>query len=289
MPEAYHLRAEPHDTDSAQKYSRTFTLEDPSCTSPGCPFKWAGLPGGCTASAGILSYREIEEVLAGSNIEPTYDKTDAVKYFTWNHNQWAAYDDEQTFQQKIKYANNQGLGGLLIWAIDQDDSNLDALRGVIYPKNLTVGNPTDDVNYWNNQQPGTCETTACGGSCSPGTIEITTVACPKGGKHAQPQKLCCPIASAPNPSTCHWRGGPGLCNGQCHGGEVALASSVDGGNGHCRDGRQFYVSCSNTTACWLSCTELTLLRLRSAVQSQKLPMVAASTVAGKINALLTRL
>ncbi|EEA26608.1 hypothetical protein PMAA_076690 [Talaromyces marneffei ATCC 18224] len=86
--------------------------------------------------------------------------------------------------------------------------------------------------------PGACETTSCGGSCSPGTIEITTVTCPSGGK--KPQKLCCPIASAPDPSTCTWRGGPGLCNGQCHGGEVALASSKDGGNGHCSDGRQFY-------------------------------------------------
>uniref|UniRef100_A0A093UKJ6 Uncharacterized protein n=1 Tax=Talaromyces marneffei PM1 TaxID=1077442 RepID=A0A093UKJ6_TALMA len=94
------------------------------------------------------------------------------------------------------------------------------------------------VSYWENQQPGACETTSCGGSCSPGTIEITTVTCPSGGK--KPQKLCCPIASAPDPSTCTWRGGPGLCNGQCHGGEVALASSKDGGNGHCSDGRQFY-------------------------------------------------
>ena len=132
----------------------------------------------------------------------------------------------------------------MIWSIDQDDSNLDALRGVLYPEDLKSVSVANNVSYWQNQQPGACETTTCGGSCSPGTIEVTTVPCPKGGKNAQPQKLCCPLASAPNPSTCTWRGGEtsSLCNGQCHGGEVALASSKDGGktNHHCTDGLQFY-------------------------------------------------
>ena len=220
-------------------YSRTFELSNPSCKQPGCPFKGGGTAGACTATSGILSYREITDVITSKDITPTYDKAAGVKYFTWDVNQWASYDDEQTFQQKIHYANDQGLGGVLIWAIDQDDSNLDALRGVLYPEQLKATNDVaNDVSYWQNQQPGACETTSCGGSCSPGTIEITTVACPSGGN--KDQKLCCPISSAPDPSTCHWRGDPWFCNGQCHGGEVALASSVDGGNGHCHDGRQFY-------------------------------------------------
>lgn len=113
----------------------------------------------------------------------------------------------------------------------------------MYPQELKSVSIANNVSYWQNQQPGACETTSCGGSCSAGTIEITTLACPKGGKD---QKLCCPISSAPDPSTCHWRGGEtsSLCNGQCHGGEVALASSKDGSktdkNHHCIDGRQFY-------------------------------------------------
>lgn len=217
-------------------YSRTFELSDPSCDTPGCPFAGGALPGACTQNSGTLSYSEITDVLASGNITPTYDEAAGVKYFTWNVNQWASYDDEETFQQKIHYANSQGLGGLLIWSIDQDDRNLDALRGVLYPQNLIANNDiANDVSYWQNQQPGACETTSCGGSCSPGTIEITTVSCPSGGN--SPQKLCCPIAAAPDPSTCTWRGDPWFCNGQCHGGEVALASSVDGGNGHCHDGR----------------------------------------------------
>ncbi|GLA25444.1 hypothetical protein AnigIFM63326_002145 [Aspergillus niger] len=216
-------------------YSRTFELSDKSCTKPGCPFKGGAIEGACTKNSGTLSYSEMTDLLASYNITPTYDKVAGVKYFTWNENQWGSYDDQETFQQKIEFANSQGLGGLLIWSVDQDDRNLDALRGVLYPGDIKVENDIgNDVSYWENQNPGTCETTECGGICSPGTIEITTVSCPSGGK--KPQKLCCPLSSAPDPSSCTWRGGPGLCNGQCHGGEVALASSKNGGNGHCIDG-----------------------------------------------------
>ncbi|KAE8553815.1 hypothetical protein EYB25_002353 [Talaromyces marneffei] len=200
-------------------YSRTFQLSDKTCTTPGCPFKGGAIAGACTQNSGTLSYSEITDVLASQNITPVYDEKAGIKYFTWNQDQWASYDDEETFQQKIEFANEQGLGGLLIWSVDQDDRNLDALRGVLYPDDVKAENDIgDNISYWENQQPGACETTSCGGSCSPGTIEITTVTCPSGGK--KPQKLCCPIASAPDP--------------------MALASSKDGGNSHCSDGRQFY-------------------------------------------------
>lgn len=86
-------------------YSRTFTLKDPSCNTPGCPFSGGGTQGACTKNSGTLSYREITEVLSSTGVTPTYDQTDGVKYFSWNSNQWASYDDEETFQQKIHYAN----------------------------------------------------------------------------------------------------------------------------------------------------------------------------------------
>ncbi|OJJ03024.1 hypothetical protein ASPVEDRAFT_134350 [Aspergillus versicolor CBS 583.65] len=99
----------------------------------------------------------------------------------------------------------------------------------------------DDVSYWESQHPGDCQTTDCGKHCSPGFIEMESLSCPDGSDSEW--RICCPLSSAPDPSTCHWRGGDNggsLCNGQCHGGEVALSSAVNGGNGHCADGRQFY-------------------------------------------------
>lgn len=126
----------------------------------------------------------------------------------------------------------------MLWAIDQDDRNCDALRGVLYPQDLVMTDSLkDDVSYWQSQHPGDCQTTECGKHCSPGFIEMESLSCPDGSDSEW--RICCPLSSAPDPSTCHWRGGDnggGLCNGQCHGGEVALSSAVNGGNGHCADG-----------------------------------------------------
>jgi chitinase len=100
-------------------YGRSFTLADPSCTTPGCPFSGASNPGPCTNTAGILGYYEIMDILAQkSSITPVHDATDAVNYFVFDDNQWVSYDDAVTFQQKVSWANSVGLGGAMIWASD---------------------------------------------------------------------------------------------------------------------------------------------------------------------------
>lgn len=65
---------------------------------------------------------------------PYHEEDAAVKYITWGGDQWVSYDDFDTFQQKIDFANGLGLGGLLIWAIDLDNKDLDALSAVVYPE-----------------------------------------------------------------------------------------------------------------------------------------------------------
>jgi chitinase len=47
-----------------------------------------------------------------------------------NTNRLQSYDDATTFKAKIDYANKMGLSGLMVWAIDQDDSDLSALTAV---------------------------------------------------------------------------------------------------------------------------------------------------------------
>jgi chitinase len=67
-------------------YGRSFTLSDPSCTGPGCGFSAGGDPGSCTASAGTLSFAEIEDVIANKNPTVTLDSKAGVKIVTWNGN-----------------------------------------------------------------------------------------------------------------------------------------------------------------------------------------------------------
>ncbi|KAI0908034.1 hypothetical protein F4823DRAFT_564268 [Ustulina deusta] len=45
--------------------------------------------------------------------------------------QWISYDDKRTFKQKIDWANEVGLGGVMIWSVDQDDESFSALSGLI--------------------------------------------------------------------------------------------------------------------------------------------------------------
>ncbi|KAK8127253.1 bacteriodes thetaiotaomicron symbiotic chitinase, partial [Apiospora sp. TS-2023a] len=100
-------------------YGRAFTLQDPSCTSPGCQFSGGAKPGVCTQTSGYLSYYEIQEILAKNpGIKVIHDEKAAVKYFTWDNNQWISYDDRDTFKQKVEWANGVGFSGSLIWASD---------------------------------------------------------------------------------------------------------------------------------------------------------------------------
>lgn len=105
-------------------YGRAFTLADPSCKTPGCPFCGASKRGPCSNTGGMLAYYEIMSILQGgsgkkrSKITPVHDKEAAVNYFTFDNDQWISYDDKTTFKQKINWANSIGLGGALIWASD---------------------------------------------------------------------------------------------------------------------------------------------------------------------------
>ncbi|KAI1340016.1 hypothetical protein F5Y15DRAFT_423445 [Xylariaceae sp. FL0016] len=61
---------------------------------------------------------------------PYTDTTAGVEYMVYNRNQWVSYDSATTFEAKIDYANEMGLAGLMVWAIDQDDPNLTALKAI---------------------------------------------------------------------------------------------------------------------------------------------------------------
>jgi chitinase len=98
-----------------------------------------------------------------------------------------------------------GLGGLLIWSIDQDTDDLEALRAVIYPKTLNAySRGARDQNHWEDAAMGDCRVTDCGLSCNPGEILISKQPCGSAKavtRHSNQQdsSLCCPLSSAPDP------------------------------------------------------------------------------------------
>ncbi|TPX21388.1 hypothetical protein DIZ76_015345 [Coccidioides immitis] len=219
-------------------YGRSFQLQDPACDKPGCVFKGGAAKGACSGESGILTYREIMAMIKTDKLKPFHDKTAGVKYITYSGDQWVSYDDAETFKQKKELAKELGLGGYLIWAIDQDDDDLSALQAVIAPKRLgDFKDNAKDKSLYDDAYIPDCYVTGCDGNCKAGFIKITEQKC---GKDDKKSKLCCPLAGAPNPDDCTWRGTAPLCNGHCNDDEVLLQLNKWGSGHHCNDGHKAY-------------------------------------------------
>ena len=112
-------------------YGRSFTMADSSCWQPWCQFSTAGNPGDCSGTAGILYYAEIASSNESLNVATYYDPVTTVKVNVFNGNQWISYDDEQSWADKLAYLTGHCISGVMIWAIDQDTGQYDALAGLL--------------------------------------------------------------------------------------------------------------------------------------------------------------
>lgn len=239
-------------------YGRSFTLADPSCSTPNgaCKFTRGANPGPCSQASGILDYQEISDTITKYNLQPVHDETAGVKWITWDSNQWISYDDAQTFQQKHDFANKRCLGGLMVWAMDQVDQT--ANNGFGGAAAASGVNVTPDQQASANQgtadqqAKSTCYTANCGISCKAGTNPVaqsngqpgqlsTNDRCPK----KQYRSLCCDDKT--QVGKCTWRGyrGAGLsCTSGCASGETELTTNTnqhtDKGDKDCHGGLQSY-------------------------------------------------
>ncbi|KAG9123023.1 hypothetical protein FRC07_000343, partial [Ceratobasidium sp. 392] len=235
-------------------YGRSFQLANSACTTPGCQFTGPAKAGACTGAAGILSYSEIQAAIGGNAVNKKraatvqWDKTAAVKYAYWG-DQWISYDDSDTFQQKLDYANKLGLGGMLIWAIDQDDgdySAMDAVSGVVGKDNIKLNIKKDGQTALKAVEPlkDVCTTTKCSATpkCPAGKLAVgvqstadkLSASCKKG----QSQLVCCPSDNMPQ--SCRWAGSAPNCEtlGKCGDGEEELARDSYGGGEKCTKGKK---------------------------------------------------
>ena len=231
-------------------YGRSFTLSNPSCTEGGCPFSAGGNPGPCTASAGTLSYAEIEDIIAAGATQ-RQDNASASVIVTWNNNQWVSYDNPTTLGLKMDYANTRCLGGVMVWAASTDDAQGTAISALAGKAGRTA---LSDAQLARSSKAidGKCVWSDCSESCPPGTQAITSGSGKSGGfveiydvcPNGKKRTFCCPTANAPK---CQWRNsGLGhFCGGSCKKGEVAVASDTNVNGYSCWTGHQS-LCCTNT-------------------------------------------
>jgi chitinase len=104
--------------------------------------------------------------LPSAGATPIKDTTAAVNYMVYGKDNWISYDDRETFQEKIDFANDRGLSGILIWAIDLDNQNLDALKTVSGKQDLRRGIKDSQV-FTDFSAKDSCYITDCGGMVAP--------------------------------------------------------------------------------------------------------------------------
>ncbi|KAL4812489.1 bacteriodes thetaiotaomicron symbiotic chitinase [Aspergillus spinulosporus] len=240
-------------------YGRSFQLKSRACSSPGCQFAGAAKAGDCTNNAGTLAYFEIQDIISEEDPEIIHDKDAGVKYFTFGNDQWVSFDDEDTFKQKTDYANDVGLGGLMIWSIDQDDKQFTALEGLLgtslqdYDLNLKRAQVTD-AGHWTSINGQQCVMSDCG---NPAQCPAGYGMAPNGNGFqdncgsTKYRIICCPLDAMP--TECLWRGGESSvgrpsCHGQCHTGESTLFHSRHATKNCLRPGFQAFCCTAETWA-----------------------------------------
>ncbi|EGX88796.1 bacteriodes thetaiotaomicron symbiotic chitinase, putative [Cordyceps militaris CM01] len=114
-------------------YGRSFTVSKPNCIEPNgiCEFATGGRPGSCSGQSGILTYGEISARNTSLDVSTHYNATTTVKFNVFETDQWISYDDAQSWTDKKKFLSEQCFGGLMVWSLDQDDDQFDALYGLM--------------------------------------------------------------------------------------------------------------------------------------------------------------
>ncbi|KAF7184582.1 hypothetical protein CNMCM7691_005766 [Aspergillus felis] len=216
-------------------YNRTYTLSTPLCATAGCEWKDPGPKGKCTDTAGILSYKEIQDIVSECKLHPAYDEEAGVYYVTYGKGgaNWVSFDDAISFKAKIDLANRY----------------YHALRGVTGKDVEPIPTAYDGFGAFTLDE---CYITGCDKSCLTGDITMTKLnedASGRGcdGKDHNARSFCCPARNAPDSSTCYWTGGPINCHGQCAAGEVSMVLDDYGDSGkRCTNGGKKVWCCPAT-------------------------------------------
>ncbi len=255
-------------------YGRSFVMAEAGCWQPWCQFSATASAGDCSQTAGILYYAEVASSNESLNVATYYDPVSTVKVNVYNGNQWISYDDQQSWADKMAYLTGHCISGVMIWAIDQDTGQYDALAGLLGADamagalveggSLSEAQKTQLANEYgaytgqdcfvtpectDGSSSGAAETTCPVGTTAVSVAHapvqrpdyyISSPACPKGSF----RYICCPTVSMPK--NCAWNGAPVRseigCTGFCGSDQFQLNADtyVDarGDEGPCYDGNR---------------------------------------------------
>uniref|UniRef100_A0A093XDC7 chitinase n=1 Tax=Talaromyces marneffei PM1 TaxID=1077442 RepID=A0A093XDC7_TALMA len=243
-------------------YGRSFTLADSSCTEPNgvCKFTQGGSPGQCTNSAGTLSISEIKNIYSSGKPTEYYDSVAAVRWMTWDNDQWVSFDDGITTQQKVQAANDLCLGGILIWAMDMDNSDGDAMNdllGIGQANGVTEAQATDYKEQLANATlqsavAASCYWTLCGQPCNSTYFDVTEAIGQVANvqqnsvcQNSDYQTLCC--APGTIMGTCAWEGWRGVgmpCSPVCSDPDATIVAQNSNSYGTNEDGQTTDLTCT---------------------------------------------
>ncbi|XP_060519176.1 serine-rich adhesin for platelets-like, partial [Cylas formicarius] len=102
-------------------YGRSYTLFNPDANEIGAPADGPGDMGEATRENGYLAYYEICEYVKDQEWEVVQPNLEAMGPYAFKGNQWVGYDDEDIVRRKARYVVENGIGGIMFWAIDNDD------------------------------------------------------------------------------------------------------------------------------------------------------------------------
>ena len=108
-------------------YGRSFTLSNANQHGMNAPTSGGGKAGEFTRESGFLAFYEICDMLK-QGASYYWDEEQAVPYAVQG-DQWVGFDDELSIRNKVKWLNEQGYAGAMVWALDMDD-----FKGTCTPK-----------------------------------------------------------------------------------------------------------------------------------------------------------
>uniref|UniRef100_A0A1S4KVH5 chitinase n=2 Tax=Ixodes scapularis TaxID=6945 RepID=A0A1S4KVH5_IXOSC len=102
-------------------YGRSYTLEDLDDTELEAPAEGPGEPGNSTREKGYLAYYEICQNVNEHGWELERPHPKRMGPYAFKDSQWVGFDDEEMLREKASYILSKGLGGVMIWTLDNDD------------------------------------------------------------------------------------------------------------------------------------------------------------------------